>query len=244
MRQPVLRGVIDRRILANFRVAPEVLSRVLPHPFRPQVVNGYGIAGICLIRLTHIRPRYCPTLLGISSENAAHRIAVEWNVDGQQRSGVFIPRRDTSSWLNAVAGGRMFPGIHHRAHFEVAEDDDHFRVSMDSYDGSAHLTVDGEVSSAFPTTSVFASVEDVSRFFEAGSLGYSPATRNGDFDGLELRTSNWRVEPMVIRRIESSFFGDTSVFPAGSVSFDNALLMRGIDHEWHGRELLCCAARG
>jgi len=30
----------------------------------------------CLIRLKDIRPRFFPSFLGISSENAAHRIAV------------------------------------------------------------------------------------------------------------------------------------------------------------------------
>jgi hypothetical protein len=53
MRIPVMRGVIERRILANFHVVPEAISRILPEPFRPQLVNGYAIAGICLIRLCH-----------------------------------------------------------------------------------------------------------------------------------------------------------------------------------------------
>ena len=42
MRIPVVRGVIDRRILANFRVDPEVLARVLPQPFRPKLASGAG----------------------------------------------------------------------------------------------------------------------------------------------------------------------------------------------------------
>ena len=58
MRIPVMRGVIDRRILANYRVDPECLQRILPAPFRPQLVDGHGIAGICLIRLKQIRPRF------------------------------------------------------------------------------------------------------------------------------------------------------------------------------------------
>jgi hypothetical protein len=32
------------------------------------------------------------------------------------------------------------------------------------------------------------------------------------------------------------------MFPPGSVQFDCALLMRGIDHEWLGRESLCYTA--
>ena len=105
MQIPVIRGLIDRRILVNFRVNPDVLARVLPAPFRPKLVNGAGMAGVCLIRLKHIRPRFLPSFLGISSENAAHRIAVEWGDAGETKEGVFIPRRDTSSRLNTLLGG-------------------------------------------------------------------------------------------------------------------------------------------
>src|SRR6201997_2099537 len=104
MRIPTMRGVIDRRILVNYRVDAAVLAKLLPAPFRPKLVGGFGVAGICLIRLKHIRPRFLPAWLGLSSENAAHRIAVEWEQGGQTREGVFIPRRDTSSRLNALAG--------------------------------------------------------------------------------------------------------------------------------------------
>src|SRR3984893_10338567 len=97
MRIPVVQGLIDRRILVNFRVDPDVLTRMLPKPFRPKLVRGAGMAGVCLIRLKHIRPRFLPSFVGIGSENAAHRIAVEWDENGQYREGVFIPRRDTSS---------------------------------------------------------------------------------------------------------------------------------------------------
>src|SRR5271155_4194265 len=102
MRIPVVRGVIDRRILVNFRVDPEVLARTLPKPFQPKLTHGAGMAGVCLIQ---IRPRFVPSFLGISSENAAHRIAVQWEQDGVRREGVFIPRRDTSSRLNTLVGG-------------------------------------------------------------------------------------------------------------------------------------------
>jgi hypothetical protein len=211
----------------------------LPAPFRPQIVNGFGIAGVCLIRLKHIRPLFLPAFVGISSENAAHRIAVEWETDGERHTGVFIPRRDTSSLLNAFAGGRLFPGVHRRAQFDVRETENEFHISMKSLDGSAHVLVAGRRASSLPHDSVVASLADVSRFFEAGSLGYSPDGSNGGLDGLELRSFNWHVEPLQISNVESSFFEDRSTFPVGSVAFDNALLMRGIDHEWHSREPVC-----
>jgi hypothetical protein len=244
MRIPVVRGVIDRRILANFRVDPEVLARVLPAPFRPKLANGAGMAGVCLIRLKHLRPRFLPSFVGISSENAAHRIAVEWEQGGQKREGVFIPRRDTSSRLNTLAGGRLFPGVHHHARFQVHEHDGRYRIALDSDDRGTHLLVEGQVASELPGGSVFGSLREASDFFERGSLGYSVTARPGQFDGLELRSFNWQVQPLAVAKVESSFFEDRSLFPSGSVAFDSALLMRGIEHEWHGREPICCEGQG
>src|SRR5436305_14931233 len=111
MRIPVVRGVIDRRILVNYHVEPGVLAPLLPPPFRPKVIHGVGMAGICLIRLKDLRPAFLPSWLGISSENAAHRTAVEWDDAGTIREGVYVRRRDSNSRLFSLAGGRLFPGI-------------------------------------------------------------------------------------------------------------------------------------
>ena len=52
--------------------------------------------------------------------------------------GEFIPRRDTSSALNTMVGGRLFPGMHHRARFDVPENGDHVAVDLRSLDGIEH----------------------------------------------------------------------------------------------------------
>jgi len=231
--------MIDRRILVNFRVEADVLARILPPPFHPQLVDGMGMAGICLIRLQGIRPRWLPAFLGIGSENAAHRIAVEWDDHGVARAGVYIPRRDSSSLLNRLAGGRLFPGVHHYSRFKVRETADEYRVEMSNADGT-RVSVEARIASGLPDDSVFGSLSQASEFFARGSLGYSTTTRPGRYDGLELHTLSWDVKPLAIRRVESSFFADESVFPAGSVHFDCALLMRHIAHEWHGVESLTC----
>lgn len=57
------------------RVDAAVLARLLPPPFRPQLVDGMGVAGSCLIRLAQLRPRFAPSFVGLTSENAAHRVA-------------------------------------------------------------------------------------------------------------------------------------------------------------------------
>jgi hypothetical protein len=166
---------------------------------------------------------------------------VEWTTaDGIDREGVYIPRRDTSSRLNTIVGGKVFPGVHQHAYFQVDEHDDHFRVELNSDDRQTHVLVEGRLSAQLPPTSVFQSLAEASQFFEAGSLGYSANRRAGEYDGLELRSVQWNVEPLVVERIESSFFENEEVFPKGSLQFDCALIMRGIQHEWHSQETLSC----
>jgi len=239
MKIPAIRGVIDRRILVNYHVDPNVLAPLLPAPFRPKVTRGVGMVGICLIRLRNVRPATLPSWLGFASENAAHRTAVEWNDDGTIREGVFVRRRDTDSWLNSLAGGRLFPGIHHHAKFVVKESVDQFDVSLRSDDGVTSMSVRGHRADRLPASSVFRSLEEASAFFQAGSLGYSATPDPRRFEGLELNCPKWHVEPLEVAEVQSRFFEDVSLFPKGSIEFDCALLMRDIEHEWHGKSDLC-----
>jgi Uncharacterized conserved protein (COG2071) len=229
---PTMHGIIERRMLVNFRVQAEVIRKMLPPYFRPKLVKGWAMAGICLIRLGKIRPRGFPIFCGINSENAAHRIAVEWDDYGVAREGVFIPRRDTSSTLQAIAGGRFFPGIHHVAKFGTSEGRDKFWLRMDSSDGAAHVEVRARRAAQIPGTSVFTSLDEASEFFARGSAGYSATRHPGCCDGLELRTSRWQVEALDAQSVRSSFFDDPDRFPRGTVHFDCALLMQNIEHEW------------
>ena len=232
---PVVGGTIERRMLVNFRCEPAVLARLLPPPFRPKLVNGWGLAGICLIRLGGIHPAFLPALCGLTSENAAHRIAVEWDEAGVTREGVFIPRRDTNARLNRLAGGKIFPGVHHAAKFQVNETENHFKLEMHSDDGGAFVRVSARVTDKLPDGSVFNSLAEASEFFRGGALGWSARTADNEFDGLELRCCEWRMEALAVEQVESSFFDNAKSFPPGSVNFDSAFLMRGIAHEWHAR---------
>ncbi|AXT63369.1 hypothetical protein D1816_24505 [Aquimarina sp. AD10] len=229
MKIPKIKGIIDRRILINYQVDKEVLENYLPKPFKPKLVNGKGVAGICLIRLKEIRPKGLPKQIGISSENGAHRIAVEWNENGKLNEGVYIPRRDTSSKLNSLAGGTMFPGIHHLTEFTVNESDRNYNVAFISDDGTS-LSIEARETDKWNEESVFENLNCVSDFFENGSIGYSPG--KNEFDGLKLEAYNWKVSLLEVKEVQSSFFENEDIFPKGSVKFDNALLMRDIEHEW------------
>ena len=231
MKIPKIKGIIERRILINYQVDKDVLENYLPKPFKPKLVNGKGIAGICLIRLKEIRPKGLPKQIGISSENGAHRIAVEWTEKGELKEGVYIPRRDTSSKLNSLAGGTIFPGVHHIAEFTINESDGNYNVGFIS-DDETSLSIEARETDKWNEESIFKNLNCVSEFFENGSVGYSPD--KNDFDGLKLKAYNWKVSLLDVKKVQSSFFENEEIFPKGSVKFDNALLMKDIEHEWIG----------
>jgi hypothetical protein len=230
MKLPTIHGYIERRILVNFVADPEVVERIVPKPFRPHIYNDKAIVGICLIRLKNIKPKGLPDFIGISSENGAHRIAVEWDEDGKVKQGVYVPRRDTSLKLNTLVGGRIFPGKHYLAKFNVKEADGNYHIDFTSSDKTSIL-IDATQTADFDPNSIFETLQNASAFFEKGEVGYSP---NGNkYEGLKLKAYKWKVQPLKMDNVHSSFFEDESVFPKGSVKFDNALLMTEIEHEWH-----------
>ncbi len=227
-----IQGQIERRLLVNYRVDPEVIARVLPHPFRPQFVGGAAVAGICLIRLGQMRPRHTPRWVGLRSENAAHRVAVEWDTANGPQTGVYIPRRDSDSWANVLLGGRIYPGEHHRARFQVDETGEAVRVAYTSVDGSARVDVSVHITDMLGDSRLFAGLDEASAFFETGSTGYSATRRSTRFDGLGLKTSAWQVEAASVAHAHSSFFDDAGTFPAGTAELDNALIMRRVPVLW------------
>jgi hypothetical protein len=237
MNIPTLTGTIDRRILINYQAEREIIENFLPAQFRPKLVGNKAVVGICLIRLRNIRPKWLPFNVGLSSENGAHRIAVEWTENGELKDGVYVPRRDTSSRLSTLAGGRVFPGVHHLAEFKVNESNGQYNIEFTSDDGT-RLAIKAAETTGWSKSSVFEDQDCASDFFRQGSVGYSPDKIGETFEGLELKTRKWEVSPLTVSHVTSSFFEDKSIFPDGSIKFDNALLMRNIEHEWRSKGTL------
>ena len=173
MKAPALAAVMERRILVNYRVDPDLLGSYLPAPFRPALIGGHGVAGICLIRLGRIRPAGLPAA-GLRSENAAHRVAVCWDGPDGPVTGVYIPRRDTSSRLAALAGGRLFPGYLHLARFRAREDDEGYRIQVGSRDGTVQIEVEAHRAGELPPGSIFTSLDAASGFFRCAPAAMPP----------------------------------------------------------------------
>lgn len=179
-----------------------------------------------------MRPRSLRKWVGLRSENAVHRVAVEWDSPAGIKTGVYIPRRDSDSIINVAVGGRLFPGEHHRADFEVSESSEQIRVAFAARDGSAEVDVTVKLEDQLRGSRLFSDTDAASAFFERGSVGFSETHDPTRFDGLALHTDAWRVSAAEVLAAHSSFFSDTSAFPTGSAQLDCALVMRRIPVTW------------
>ena len=79
---------------------------------------------------------------------------------------------------------------------------------------------------------MFADLRAASDFFRRDCAGFSVTRDARRLDGVELRTDRWRVEPVEVRAVRSSFFDDPRMFPPGTAILDCALLMRDIPATW------------
>lgn len=227
-----LRAQVRRRILISYRVDPTVARQLVPAPFRPQLVGGSAVAGVCMIGLQSVRPGWLKPRLGFRTENVAHRVAVEWDEAGVTRYGVYIVERHSSSRVPVVAGGRLFPGVQKHAKFNLDESDSRFRVRM-SAPGTAvdvDVAIGGEwQSSLFPT------VAEASAFHENGSVGWSPRRDGVGVEPLELTSKEWAVEPAMALSVTSSFFDS---LPIGSATLDSVVVMRDLPFFWDTPEIV------
>jgi hypothetical protein len=229
---PAMTATIDRRILVTFTVDPDAARAVLPAPFRPDLSFGPALAGLCLIKVSGLRPAGWPARTGRTVQKVVHRVAVEWDAPDGVATGVYSLRRDTDSGLAAAAGGRVFPGRMHRAVFGIAQDARRVSLAAQSRDGAMSAAFVGEDAAALPGTSVFTGPDSASAFFRCDRVAYSANRRRGGFDGLRMDTERWEGTPMHCEYVQSSVFEDRALFPAGSVAFDHALVVRDLPARW------------
>lgn len=230
---PVIEGVIARRVLLNFRADPAVVAALIPKPLEVATQKGFAVVGICLIRLEKLRPKGLPALVGISSENMAHRVAIKFPGKDGPQDGVYIWRRETDLGLVAALGGRFFPGVHSLAKFNVRESPSRLDMNVISNDGTTNVALKLVLNAVWKPTPLFETFDDVCAFFAKGDCGFSCSLSGAELEGMQLRTLKWKMSPLTVESVHSAYFENQTWFPAGSLEFECAVLMRGIPHEWH-----------
>jgi hypothetical protein len=168
-----------------------------------------------------------PAAFGLRAQNVAHRIAVVLDTADGPVDSVYIPGRYTSSRLAAFTGGLLFPGLR-TARFRASEQDGRYRITAQSADGATRVAVDARIAASLPAGSVFADLDEASRFFLLAPVGYSPASLPGVFDRVKLDVSYRELHPLRLDAVTSSFFDDPGLFPPGTATLDSAFAATGL----------------
>lgn len=230
---PTIEGVIARRVLLNFRADPAAVQLQVPEPLEVATHRGAAVVGVCLIRLAQLRPKGLPEAVGLSAENMAHRVAIRYPTHDGMRDGVFIWRRETDRCFISLVGGRLVPGVHRMAEFDVQQEGTRLSMDVRTEESQADVSFRADTSVGWKPTLLFKDFGEVSRFFEKGDCGFSCSVRGDRLEGIQLQTLRWEMTPIAVEKVHSSFFADPARFPPGSVQFDCGVLMRGLPHEWH-----------
>lgn len=225
MSRPAIASFIERRLLVNFRLDPDVTARILPEGTRPLLRRGHAVGGICLIRLAGARRSGGPLpgladlagRFGLRTELAVHRIATVWQGPDGPEQGVYIPRRDTDSRISTLTAGLFLPGEHHLARFEVEESPERLRIGFRSADGTAHAQVQALVADRLRGSALFADLDEAAAFVREAPDGY--AARGEEFS----------IRPATLLHVASSYFEDPDRFPEGTAIADSALVLRDVE---------------
>jgi uncharacterized protein len=104
-------------LFAHWPVRPEVLRPYLPAPLAIDTFDGWAWLGVVPFRMTGVRPRRVPRLLGLD----VNELNVRTYVRGKDRPGVWFFSLDASSPL-AVRLARRFYGLpYFRAEISMEE---------------------------------------------------------------------------------------------------------------------------
>ncbi len=114
MRVPTMQGVIERRLLINYRLDRDVAATMIPAPFQPQLVNGWAVDGICLIRLGQLRPAVCQHAWASRVRTLLIALPSSGTMRPDCGRACTSRTRHSGAVVNVAVGDRLFPGRHER----------------------------------------------------------------------------------------------------------------------------------
>ena len=235
MKLPKLATTIERRIFLTYAVEPELIASQLPDGIKPKLFNGKASAGVCLIRMGNIRPAFVKPEVGITAENAGHRIAATYtNAAGEEVDGVYAPFRHTSSRLAVAMSGTLFPGIQRPATFTSLEANGNFKVNMNSKDTLVNVDVDLVDESEWKSE-LFPTFAEASEAYRNGKVALSPVGSKGNLktEPLKLEHVYWDIKPA---HINYAFASSFALYPKESISLDHALVMQNVPAYWSNED--------
>ncbi|NQZ58950.1 MAG: DUF2071 domain-containing protein [Lentisphaeraceae bacterium] len=221
-----MRDNIQKQILINYRINPDALNSFLPESLQPYILKKWAHVGICLLSSKSINIEWLPHWIHNNSWNVAHYFIV--SKDGNP--ACYIPRNDTSSYLNLLTGTRIFAGSTKMAEIEVSDDQHQLNIQVKSKDKKISIDYHGIRCQNLPSSSVFTNLREATEFFNHEKCQYSHKLKSYSSKGPSTTDQDWSVSALSTSTCFSTLF--ENIFPAGSYEFDHAICMENTRTDW------------
>ena len=221
-----MRDNIQKQILINYRVSPDALQNFLPESLQPFIYKNWAHAGICLLNTKKLNSDWLPNWIRNNSWYVAHYFIVSKD----EQPACYIPRNDTSSFLNLLTGSRILAGSTKMAKIEVCDDQHQLNIQVKSKDKTFSIDYRGIRSQNLPDSSVFANLREATEFFNHEKCQYSHKLKSYSSKGPSTMDEDWNVTPLATSSSTSTLF--EAIFPAESYEFDHAICMENTQTDW------------
>lgn len=228
-------ATLDERFIFNFRLRSDALAKHLPVSWlQPQVFNGWSVASLCILKLSHVVIAPMPRVLGCKTISCAYRCGVLDTSKTQAEPSVYIIDRNTDQ-----------PLIAHFARWWLAENMPLICSTIDEYEDSTTICLNrleeqplfnAEVKPSEQWNSeIFPTVDEFAKFIHEGVSSYAPSIYGDALTHVDL-IKNDPVYELVGANVAYNWLD--SVWPDTGLIFDSAVRVRnGGTYKWLFRGL-------
>lgn len=199
--------------LFTYQTSVDAAKKYLPKHLQPVIFNGYAFWNVVISRLTEMRPKGTPSLIGIDYWHIAYRLYAYLHTDkGERIEGLYFVRSDCNSNLIAFAGNLLTDFQLRVAEIKVQQHDHQIEFNIDSADAPAHIIIDRAREVIRPEYSAFNTLAEAK-----AALKYRPNGISVDKEGnanivhITRDEDAWQSKLVNVIKDDWCFFDDKDV---------------------------------
>lgn len=225
-----VRTVFRHCALANFRIEPDALARVLPEPLEPALAHGRAWLSVVIAEMEKLRPVGVPRALGFTYNQIVYRAVVD--CDG--RRGVHFLRSDADSRIMCLGGNLMSFFRFNHGKVDIRPTPSRLRVDANSR-APRPVVVSAEfdlaaTSGDLPASSVFGSMDESKRFLVELFDAFAPRSGGNAVDLVSIERNDWAVRVVPNTGIYS-FMGPDGPF-GSAAELDSVFVVDDLHYRW------------
>jgi uncharacterized protein YqjF (DUF2071 family) len=220
-------------ILVNFAVKPDVVRRLLPEPFEPDVHGGKAFVSIVTTQMVDMRPAFLPRVFGITYNQFVYRTVVRY----QNEVGFYYLRSDADNWLYNLAGDwltffrfnlspLMFRYERNLWHLDITPKPAHHADIHASYD--LHTATRD-----MPASSQFKTLAEAKDFLVELFVAFGYDSLREKVGRVTVKRGKWDIQIVTDTRAQYDWLNGSTFFPAGCAQLDSIFYVEEIPYYWY-----------